>query len=108
MSQSMFYFVLKVSPKPDTELAKEAGGAYVSCWVNFSEWEGAEHLAKFYLAKEGWSYEETDPDVRWVQRSDYVDDEENLQYFQEAEADGACFVVAQWPVNGEEDEEEQQ
>ena len=45
--------------------------------------------------------------MRWVQRSDYDDDEENLQYFLEAEADGASFVAAQWPVNGEEQEEEQ-
>jgi len=50
----MWYFILKVSPKPNTQLATEAGGAYVNCWIDFREQSGAEHLAKFYLNQEGW------------------------------------------------------
>lgn len=38
-SQRMWYFILKVSPKPNKEMAKEAGGAYVNCWINFRERE---------------------------------------------------------------------
>jgi len=95
----MWYFMLKVSPKPETELAKEAGGAFVNCWINFREKEGAEHLAKFYLAEVGWDYEETQ-EANWVEKQDYDDDPEGMRHFSEAETDSVCFVAHQWPVNG--------
>ena len=99
----MWYFIIKVFPKPNTEIGKEAGGAYVNCWINFREKEGAEHLAKFYLEREGWAYEETS-EARWVEQEDYEDDAEGLQNFLEAEADSGSFIVAQWGLNGEEEQ----
>ena len=99
----MWYFVLKLSPKPDTQLAKESGGAFANCWIDFREKDGAEHLAKFYLGQEGWEYEETQ-EAAWVEQWDYEDDAENLQHFLEAQENSACFVVQQWGLNGEEDE----
>jgi hypothetical protein len=87
----MWYFIIKASPKPNTEQAEDSGGAYVSCWINFMIEDGAEHVAKFYVEKAGWMPEETQ-DVRWVERENYEDDAENLQFFLEAEADGASFV----------------
>jgi len=101
----MWYFVLKVSHKPDTELAKDAGGAFVNCWINFREKDGAENLAKFYLAQEGWNYEETQ-EANWVEEQDYDNDPEGIQHFSEAETDSACFVVHQWPANDREELEE--
>ena len=99
----MWYFILKVSPKPDTPLATEAGGAFVNCWIDFREQEGAEHLAKFYLDQEEWQYEKTQ-EATWVEKQDYDDDPEGAEHFSEAETNSACFVVNQWGVNGEEDE----
>ena len=96
----MWYFVLKVSPKPKTQHATEAAGAFVNCWIDFREQEGAEHLAKFYLSQEGWDYEETQEAV-WVEKATYDPDSEGMQHFLEAEANSACFVVNQWPPNGE-------
>ena len=45
----MWYFILKVSPKPDTENAKEAGGAYVNCWIDFREEEGAPSIWQSFI-----------------------------------------------------------
>ena len=98
----MWYFILKVSPKPNTEIAKEAGGAYVNCWIDFREKEGVEDLAKFYLNQAGWNYEETQ-EVRWVEKADYDDDPKGMQCFLEAEADSGSFAVNQWGANGEEE-----
>ena len=50
----MWYFLMKVLPKAGTVLANEAAGAFVSCWIDFREKDGAEHLAKYYLDEEGW------------------------------------------------------
>ena len=95
----MWYFLLKVFPKPHTELAKEAGGAFVNCWINFREKEGAEHLAKFYLEQRGWSYEETQ-DVRWVEKEDYDNNPKGMQHFLEAETNSGSFysstMGSQW------------
>jgi hypothetical protein len=101
--KTMWYFILRVSPKPNTELAKEAGGAYVNCWINFREKEGAEHLAKFYLEQAGWNHEETQ-EASWVEKEDYDDDPEGMQNFLEAETDSGSFVVQQWGLNGEEED----
>jgi hypothetical protein len=100
----MWYFIIKASPKPDTTLAKEAGGAYINCWINFLIDDGAEHLAKFYVEKAGWHPEETQ-DARWVVREDYEDDAETLQFFLEAEANGASLLINQWDINGEDEGE---
>lgn len=98
----MWYFILKVTPKPDTPLASEAGGAFVNCWIDFREQEGAEHLAKFYLDREGWQYEETQERNR-VEKGDCDDDAEGMEHFSEAEMNSASFLVNQWPANGEEE-----
>lgn len=99
----MWYFVLRVSPKPNTPLAIEVGGAFVNCWIDFRERDGAEHLAKFYLSQEGWDYEETQ-EARWVEKQEYDEDSEGAQYFSEAEINSACFVINRWATNGEDDE----
>jgi hypothetical protein len=78
----MWYFMIKASPKPNT--GKDAGGAYANCWINFPIQDGAEHLAKFYLEKEGWLHEKTQ-DAKWVERRDYDDDPQKEQYVSEAE-----------------------
>jgi hypothetical protein len=98
----MWYFVLKVSPKPDTENAKEFGGAYVNCWIDFREQIGAEHLAKFYLDQEGWQYDKTE-EANWVEKEDYDDDSAGMEHFLGALTNSACFVINSWGVNGEED-----
>ena len=99
----MWYFILKVSPQPDTQLATQTSGAFVNCWIDFRERDGAELLAKFYLAQEGWNYDETQ-EACWVEKSDYDDDSEGLQHFFDAETNSACLVVNQWGANGEEEQ----
>lgn len=99
----MWYFMLKVSPKPDTELAKEAGGAFVNCWIDYREKEGPRTSRKVLSVSGGVEHEETQ-EAAWVEGLDYEDDSEDLQHFLEAQANSACFVVHQWGLNGEDDD----
>jgi hypothetical protein len=100
----MWYFFIEASPKPDTNQATESGGAHVNCWINFLIEDGAEHLARFYLDQAGWKVEKID-EARWVVREGYDDGAEALQYYSEAECDGASFVIHEWPINrGNEDD----
>lgn len=98
----MWYFLMKVPPKAGTALANQAAGAFVSCWIDFREKDGAEHLAKYYLDEEGWDHEETQEAV-WVERETYEKNPEGLEHFLEAQTDSACFVINQWPVNREDE-----
>ena len=100
----MWYFIIRASPTPDTEQAEDSGGAYVNCWINFLIEDGAEHLAKFYVEQAGWMPEVT-TEVRWVEQEDYEDDPEHLQFFSEAETDGASFVFNSWDISDEYEEE---
>jgi hypothetical protein len=95
----MWYFVIRASPKPNTKQAKESGGAYVSCWINFLIEDGAEHLARFYLDQAGWKVENID-EARWVVREGYDEASGALPFYSEAERDGASLVINEWPING--------
>ena len=99
----MYFFNIQATPKPGTEKAEEVGGAYVDCWINFVLQDGAELLARYYIEQSGWIPGEKE-DERWVEAEDYEDEPQLLQYYQEAEEDGACFVYHTWPVDGEDDD----
>ena len=107
----MYFFNILAAPKPGTEQAEDAGGAYVNCWINFPLEDGAELLARFYIGEAGWEPGEK-VDQRWVEEEDYADEPEWMQYFREAEEDGASFVFYSWPIDegeegGEDDGEDE-
>jgi hypothetical protein len=93
----MWFFTIRALPKPETLLAQETGGAYVSCWVDFQLQDGAELLARHYIEQAGWLTEEVE-DAAWVMGDDYADDPKNVLYYSEAESDGASFVFHEWRV----------
>ena len=101
----MHFFIVRAAPKPGTEQARDSGGAYVSCWINFKITDGAELLAKYYIEQAGWIPEEVE-ETKWVEREDYEDGSENLQYFTEAEDDGASFVISSWDINDQDGTDE--
>lgn len=96
----MFVITLQVAPQPGTAQAREVGGAYAVCWIDFSLQDGAEQLAKFYVEQAGW----TAPLVKKVGRVDeaYYAQEQHAQdgqkqYFEEAQADGVSIIFYEWP-----------
>lgn len=93
----MWQFTIHARP---VEASPDVAGAYVSCWVEFRWQEGAEVLARHYLAKVGWIPGETE-DARWCVEADYADSPE-LKYYREAAEDGACFVYHTYPHGDDE------
>jgi hypothetical protein len=96
----MHYFVIESTPAPNNEQEQGVGGAYVSCWINFTLADGAELLARYYIEKDGWIPGEVH-ERKWVEKDDYQDNPEHLQYYLEAEADGASFVFHSWDADAE-------
>jgi hypothetical protein len=75
---------------------KNGTGAFVNCWIDFSLYEGALTLAKFYIRQEGWR-------IRTVEKHRWIDGPEEVvrgavRYFKEAKRDGASFVYHRYPV----------
>jgi hypothetical protein len=81
----MYYFLIQATPRPDSEEAKEASGAYVNCWINFPLKGGAELLARHYIRKYGWKPGKMDV-AFWVEEGDYEDHPEALERYREAAA----------------------
>lgn len=101
----MFLFVIEAIPKPTSPHFEEVGGAYVQCWIDFIQEQGAEHLARYYLEEEGWQPLHVE-EVHFLGREDIEDDSDSLPYFLEAKQDGLSLVFHTWPIGAEEDEEE--
>ena len=95
--------MLVATPYPDNDEFKEVVGAYVNCWINFSQEDGAELLARHYITQAGWQpgvLQECTP----VSEEQYHDDAETLAYFREAEESGVSLAFYCWPHDVEDAE----
>lgn len=100
----MHFFMIHATPKPETEQAQTAGGAYVNCWVDFKLRDGAEVLARHYIDEAGW-IPDTIEDEGWVEQDEYEEDSEPLSYFQEAQEMGVCLAFHPYPIEDDADTE---
>ncbi|KXX70405.1 hypothetical protein [Flammeovirga sp. SJP92] len=50
----MYQIVAHVKPKKDSKYYKNVLGAYVTCFINYKEIDGAVVLTKHYIENEGW------------------------------------------------------
>ena len=75
-------------PKKNPKAAKESGGAFVNCWIDFLLEDGAVELANFYIKQQGWIFVEFADEILWFNKEDCKDDEQK-QYFSEAEEYGS-------------------
>ncbi|MDF1839591.1 MAG: DUF4240 domain-containing protein, partial [Planctomycetota bacterium] len=105
----MYTFLIHATPDPTKdrdEAADGAAGAFVTCWIDFQEIEGAEVLARHYISDSGWI-----PGVlhetKFVSREDYDgEDGELIEYFDEAVEIGLCLSIHCYPPgDGDEMEE---
>jgi hypothetical protein len=86
----MFFFSFHAVPKPGSDAAKEFAGACVNCWIEFKSHWGARMLAEMAIEDAGWSVTKLDRELE-TGRDFYKGDEEDFQYFEEAERDGWSF-----------------
>lgn len=87
----MFFFSFHAVPKPCNLEAGAVAGAYVNCWVEFKSHWGARKLAEVAIEDRGWTIDKIDREFE-TGRDCYKGDEEDFQYFEEAERDGWSIV----------------
>jgi hypothetical protein len=94
----MFLFSIKSRIDPKSKANGEfanTGGAYVSCYIAFKDFGGAEKLAKLLIREEGWI-----PERRfeaWKIEKGKLRTKKDKQYYAEAIKYGYCLVFHTWP-----------
>jgi hypothetical protein len=93
-------FHAKVNPKSnESERFEDCGGAYVSCYINFKDYEASEKLAKIFIKESGWI-----PKAKldaWIIRRKDCKTKKDLQYYSEAIKYGHTLVFHMYPKDAE-------
>jgi hypothetical protein len=92
----LFNYLAEPSVK---NLKETCGGAYINCWVDFSDREGAEVLAKYYIEKSGWKIIKEVEKAVLVDGSNYKKNAVKRNFYDMAIRDGLCFACFTWPVD---------
>ena len=100
----MWLITYHVIPKPNSPEFQKSGGAFVNCWILYAWQDGAEHLAKYEVEKE-WTIIETD-EISWTELDDFDEVDEDKQYFLQSQIDGGCFVYYHYPLDAEDENDE--
>jgi len=100
----MYCITAHATPDPEKEIAAEArdsAGAYVVCWIDFPDLEGAKALCRFYIEGAGWLQGEIESE-KVVTLEDYSEEaEQEISYFHQAVADGYCLSFYLYPPDDE-------
>lgn len=102
----MYLFTFLAVPTPDAKEFHEAGGAYVSCWIQSDDRgdrgdrDVAEERAKELIEEYGWDVEALEEGAI-VSGDDYPPDDEDRQFYEQALIEREVLVFNTWP-RGEE------
>lgn len=96
----LFTFSARVNPKSsDAERLADVGGAYVSCWISFKDYEASEKLAKLLIRDAGWipgkKVDESKVQKKWCRKKS------DKRYYAEALKYGYTLVFNMWPRDAE-------
>ncbi len=100
---TMFFLTFLATPTPDAKEFHDAGGAYVSCWIQSGDRNAAEERARELILDYGWSVEALEEGAI-VTSADYDPGDEDREFYEQALVEGEVLVFNTWP-RGEEDDE---
>lgn len=99
----MTFLQYHARPHDEPVNPEDIAGAYINCWINDNNQREAKRKAIKMMKENGWS-NFTLEEVSIVNRSDYENKEEQLQYFDQAIIDDEVFVVHTYPLAGRDGE----
>jgi len=98
----MYLITIRSRIKPTSKAAErfpDIGGAYVSCYIQFKDYDAAKKLAKLLIREQGWIPEKrTDA---WVLRKSELKTKKEKQYYSEALKYGYSLVFNMWPKDAD-------
>lgn len=102
---TMFFFTYLAVPTPDAKEFHDAGGAYVNCWIQGSDRDGAEQRSRDLIQEYGWTVEALEEGAV-VTGEAYGHDDEDREFYEQALVEGEVLVFNTWPRQDEEGEED--
>ena len=103
---TMFHLTFLAVPTPDAQEFHDAGGAYVSCWIQGRERDAAERRARELIQDYGWSVEGLEEGAI-VSSADYGTDDEDREFYEQALVEGEVLVFNTWPRGADDDEDDE-
>lgn len=102
---TMYLLSYLASPTPDAKEFHDAGGAYVSCWIQSQDREEAEKRATQLIEEYGWSVESLQ-EGSVVTGADYAGDDEDREFYEQALVESEVLVFNTWPRGQDGDEDD--
>lgn len=100
----MHFFTFLAVPTPEAKEFHTAGGAYVKCWIQNGDRQSAEQRARELIVEYGWTVEALEGEAV-VTAVDYLGDEEDREFYEQALMEREVLVFHTWPPGDEDDEE---
>ena len=93
----IYNFTFLAVPTSEAKEFATSGGAYVDCWIQSGDRDQAEERATDLIYDYGWSVDSLE-DEAIVTATDYEDDSESRQYFEQSLTEGEVLVFHTWPA----------
>jgi hypothetical protein len=94
----MYFSRYELRPLLSNENFELVGGAVAGCFLDAGSAEEAQRWAYEHFQETHWEIVSVEVPPQLVERSDYDEDADNLDWFDQAVADGECYVLYQWPL----------
>ena len=99
----VFVVIVEALPGIGSDDFMSYGGAYISVFTTDSTESDAIATANREISDAGWQFKSIDS-VSLVTRSDYDDEHESLQYYEQALIDGIVLVIHTFPADPQQDD----
>ncbi len=94
----MFCLIYHACPTPEHSQCKSIGGAFVSCWIERATIGEADAVARQSIADELWNIDKLE-EAYPVDRSNYDEGVDGLEYYEQALIDREVFVFHRYPID---------
>jgi hypothetical protein len=100
----MIYIQYTAKPKLEPINPSDDAGAYINCWINYSDMELAKNVAEKMIDESGWIISSMD-NVEFITREFYTNDadDSHSKYFDQAEIDNEVIAIFSYPLVDEEE-----
>ena len=97
----LYLVTIEALPNPGTEEYENCGGAYVNVYVREESEAAALETAQREVAASGWTCKSIEH-TGVVTREDFTEDDDGLEYFEQAIEEGVVLVFHTFPISPDE------
>lgn len=100
----MIYIQYTAKPKKEPKEPTDDAGAYINCWINYTDIEKAKIEAEKMILESGWIITSLD-NLEFITREFYEKDtdDSHSKYFDQAEIDNEVIAIFSYPLTDEEE-----